>query len=87
MTTVRSAPTEVASSDADGGGPGERLRRRRRRRLVREELLTICVLLLALAVTLVVLGFQWLDSGQPSNANAASMSAVSAAIHTLGGST
>jgi hypothetical protein len=54
---------------------------------VREELLTVFVLLLVLAVTLVVLGFQWLDSGQPGNSNAASMSAVSAAIHTLGGYT
>jgi len=34
--------------------------------LVREELLTVAVLLLALAATLVVLGLQWLDSGQPA---------------------
>ena len=38
MTVVRSAAPTVASTDADGGGPGERLRRlRQRRRLLREE--------------------------------------------------
>ena len=48
-----------------GGGPGERLRRlRRRRRLLREELLALAVLALALAATLAVLGLQWLGSGQ-----------------------
>jgi hypothetical protein len=50
-------------------------------------LLTVFVLLVALAVTLVVLGFQWLDSGQPSSSNAGSSSAISAAINTLGGYT
>ena len=49
----------------DGGGPGERLRRRRqRRRLVREEMLAVAILVIALAVTLVVLGLQWVGSGQ-----------------------
>jgi hypothetical protein len=51
--------------DAAGGRPGERLRRlRQRRRLVREELLVVVVLVIALAATLVVLGLQWLGSGQ-----------------------
>jgi hypothetical protein len=87
MTTVRSVPPELASEDADGG-PGDRLRRRRRRRLVREELLTVFVLLLALTATLVVLGFQWLDSGQTSSSSAGSSGPAGAAIHnTLGGHT
>ena len=65
MTVVRSAPPSVASADADGGGPGERLRRlRQRRRLVREEFVTVAILVIALAATLVVLGLQWLGSGQ-----------------------
>jgi hypothetical protein len=65
MTLVRSATPTVVSSDADGGGPGERLRRlRARRRLVREELLVVGILVIALAATLVVLGLQWLGSGQ-----------------------
>ena len=64
MTTVRSAPVLVPS-DIEGGGPGERLRRlRRRRRLLREELAAVAFLVLALAATLVVLGLQWLGSGQ-----------------------
>jgi hypothetical protein len=65
MTTVRSAAPNVASRDADGSGPGERLRRlRKRRRLLREELLAVAILVIALAATLVVLGLQWLGSGQ-----------------------
>ena len=65
MTTVRSVAPMVASAAADGGGPGERLRRlRRRRRLLREELLAVGILVVALAATLVVLGLQWLGSGQ-----------------------
>jgi hypothetical protein len=65
MTIVRSAPPTVASTDAAGGGPGERFRRlRQRRRLVREELLAVAVLVIALAATLAVLGLQWLGSGQ-----------------------
>lgn len=98
MTTVGSVPPRVAPADADGGGPGERLRRRRRRRLVREELFTVFVLLLALVATLVVLGLQWLDSGQSANSSTANSSASSpgavrlspaAAAHhnTLGGHT
>ncbi len=94
MTTVRPVPTvgavppKVAPADAEGGDAGERQRRRRHRRLVREELLTVGVLLLALVVTLVVLGLQWLDSGQPNTASAGSSYAVGTAIHTiLGGHT
>ena len=64
MTLVRSATPTVVSSDADGGGPGERLRRlRARRRLVRE-VLVVRILVIALAATLVVLGLQELGSGQ-----------------------
>jgi hypothetical protein len=65
MTVVRSAPPTVASTDADGGGPGERLRRlRQRRRLLREEFVAVAILVIVLAATLVVLGLQWLGSGQ-----------------------
>jgi hypothetical protein len=65
MTIVRSAALTETSADADGGGPGERLRRlRQRRRLLREELLAVDILVIALAATLVVLGLQWLGSGQ-----------------------
>ncbi len=79
MTTVRSVPPLPAPRAAEGGGPGERLRRlRQRRRLVREELLTIAVLVLALAATLVVLGLQWLDSGQSTSPNS-----VIAVVHHL----
>jgi len=63
MTTVRSAPPVLGAAAADHT-PGVRLRRlRQRRRLVREELLAVAVLVIALAVTLTVLGLQWLDSG------------------------
>jgi hypothetical protein len=42
---------------------GERLRRlEQRRRLVREQLLAVLVLFVALAVTVAVLAMQWLDS-------------------------
>jgi hypothetical protein len=76
MTTVRSVHPVAAPADAAGGGPGERLRRLcRRQRLVREELLTIVVLLVALAATLVVLGLQWLDSGQSASSGAVSVAA------------
>jgi hypothetical protein len=43
--------------------------------LVREELLTIAVLLVALAATLVVLGLQWLDTGQSASSGAVSVAA------------
>lgn len=60
---VRSAP-KPHSPPEEEGGPGERLRRlRRRQRLVREELLAVLVLLIALAVTVTVLAMQWLSSG------------------------
>ena len=65
MTTVRSAAPTAVTAGADGSGPGERLRRlRQRRRLVREELLAVAILVIALVATLVVLGLQWLGSGQ-----------------------
>ena len=63
MTTVHSAPPPAAPPPLDHG-PGVRLRRlQKRRRLVREELLAVAVLVIALAVTLTVLALQWLDSG------------------------
>jgi hypothetical protein len=60
----------LARTGADRGsalppdsGPGERLRRlHRRRRLVREELLAVAFLLIALGVTVAVLASQWLGS-------------------------
>jgi hypothetical protein len=86
MTTVRSVPPPAAAAHAGDGGPGERLRRlRQRRRLVREELLTVGVLVLALAATLVVLGLQWLDSGQSASPGAAL--AVIHSLVTMGGPT
>jgi hypothetical protein len=79
MTTVRSLPPVVPSADEAGGGPGERLRRlRRRRRLLREQVLAIAVLVIALAATLTVLGLQWLDSGQSGNPGAISAPAINA---------
>jgi hypothetical protein len=51
---------------------GDRLRRlERRRKLVREQVLAVLVLLVALAATVAVLAMQWLGSG-PSTAGAAS---------------
>jgi hypothetical protein len=65
MTIVRSATPTATTAHADGGSPGERLRRlRERRRLAREELIAVAILVVALAATLVVLGLQWLGSGQ-----------------------
>jgi hypothetical protein len=65
MTVVRSAAPTAVTASADGGGPGERIRRlRQRRRLVREELLAVAILVIALVATLAVLGLQWLGSGQ-----------------------
>jgi hypothetical protein len=62
------APSVVASAGADDGGPGVRLRRlRRRRRLLREELLAVAFLVIALAATLAVLGLEWLGSGPSAN--------------------
>jgi hypothetical protein len=45
-------------------GTGERHRRRQaRRRLARERLVVVAVLILILAITVIILGQQWLDSG------------------------
>ena len=62
------APTGAESgSSLPEGGPGQRLRRlEQRRRLVREELLAVLVLLLALGATVAVLATQWLGSGSAS---------------------
>src|ERR1700742_1745288 len=60
-------------------GPGQgylrhtRLNQRQRlerRRLIREELLAVLVLVIALAVTLVLLGLQWLGQSAPSVSSA-----------------
>jgi hypothetical protein len=68
MTTDRSDP-EAATPLAEEGGPGERLRRlHRRRRLLREELIAVGFLLVALAATVAVLANQWLGSGPSTNA-------------------
>jgi len=73
MTTVRpespvEAPPVVWSAHADDEGPGVRLRRlHRRRRLLREELLAVAFLVIALVATLAVLGLQWLGSGPSAN--------------------
>ena len=70
----------------DGSGPGERLRRlRQRRRLVREELLTVAVLFIALVATLVVLGLQWL--GQRSVGHAQATVPARRAYNIIGGLT
>ena len=61
MTTVQSAP--IVASPAEEIGPGERLLRlRRRQRLMREQLLVVLVLFVALAAKLAVLAMQWLSS-------------------------
>ncbi|MGH9115807.1 MAG: hypothetical protein ACRDWW_08260 [Acidimicrobiales bacterium] len=53
------------------GAPGARLQRlHHRRRLVREELLAVAVLVLALAVTLLILGLQWLGGSPPAAGSA-----------------
>ena len=60
---IRSAP-KTASPQSPESGPSERLQRlHRRRRLFREELLVVLFLLLALALTVTVLGMQWLNIG------------------------
>jgi hypothetical protein len=83
MTTVRSVPPITPSARADSGGPGARLRRlQRRRRLLREEWLAVAVLVIALAVTLTVLGLQWLDSGPT-----ATSAGAGAPAYTYGGPT
>ncbi len=69
MTMIRSAPKTDAVSDP-GSGPGERLRRlHHRQRVLREELLVILILLVALTATVTVLAMQWLNSG-PSTSGA-----------------
>jgi hypothetical protein len=69
MTTVHSAPRKVVHLAADDGSRQDRwLRRQRRRRLLREQLLAVTVLVLALAATLAVLAMQWLGSGSSANA-------------------
>jgi hypothetical protein len=50
--------------------------------LVREEILAVSILVIALAVTLVVLGLQWLGSGQ----SVTPTSVRAPAEHIIGGS-
>lgn len=67
MTMARTGAGPGPTLPAESG-PGQRLRRlQRRRRLLREELLAVLFLLIALAVTVTVLAFQWLGSGQAGN--------------------
>ena len=48
--------------------PGDRLRRlQQRRRLVREEILAVLFLVVALAITVGVLAMQWLGAGGPAS--------------------
>lgn len=76
MTMVRpgirrsaSSKGDVPTEDSGPHEPGTRQRRRlERQRVVREQILTLVVLAAALAVTLVLLGLQWLDSGGSSPA-------------------
>ena len=65
--TIAPTGAESGSSLPAESGPGERLRRlQRRRRLLREELLAVLFLLLALAATVAVLATQWLGSTSTS---------------------
>lgn len=60
------ARPEVA--DVRDALPGDRLRRlEQRRRLVREELLAVMFLVVALAIVVGVLALQWLGSGGPAS--------------------
>jgi hypothetical protein len=66
--------------------PGERLRRlHQRRRLLREEMLALLILLLALAITVAVLANQWLGSPSPTGLGISSH--IHTALRLLGGST
>ena len=51
-----------ARPSVHGPGGDRRHRRLERRRIVREEIIVLSVLAMALVVTVVVLGLQWLDS-------------------------
>ncbi len=63
MTSIPSVARPAPVPNADGAR-GERLRRlQHRKRLRREKLLAALVLVVALAVTLTVLGLQWLGKG------------------------
>lgn len=82
MTTVRQATRDrvvsprrtsddkATTTPGPAGDPitSRQARRREQRRLVREELAAVLVLALLLAVTLVLLGLQWLQTGSPSAA-------------------
>jgi hypothetical protein len=70
MTTVHSPraapPTDATLVEVPTGEVliGDRLRRlEQRRKLVREQILAVVVLLVALAATVAVLAMQWLGSG------------------------
>ena len=85
MTMARTGADRGSAPPPDSG-PGERLRRlQRRRRLVREELLAVAFLLMALAVTVAVLATQWL--GSPSAGARPHLPTVIAANHVPNGGT
>jgi hypothetical protein len=67
MTTVRQATRRHAAPARRPAVPGG-LARTERRRLIREEFLAVLVLAVLLAVVLVMLGMQWLDTGATTSA-------------------
>jgi ferric-dicitrate binding protein FerR (iron transport regulator) len=84
MTTAPAALPELPD-DLETPAPsvGERHRRRQaRRRLAREHLAVVVFLIVALAVTVVILGQQWLESG--STGTSGTVGAISMIV--LGGS-
>ena len=90
MTTVHpqsaAPPTDAALMEVPTGEVlivGQRLRRlEQRRRLVREQIVAVVVLLIALAATVAVLAMQWLGSG-PTASGAAPATAGIAAPRSL----
>jgi type VI protein secretion system component VasF len=63
MTTVRQAAP--GSATRPPGVASREQRRRHRRRLAREQTLAVVFLVVAFAVTVVLLGLQWLHTGSP----------------------
>jgi hypothetical protein len=77
--------TRTHPSGGSEAGPGERLRRlRQRRRLLREEILAISVLLVALAITVAVLATQWLGE---NTTGSQSLPSIQSTISVSGGTT
>lgn len=67
MTMARTGAAPGPALPAESGPGARLLRLQRRRRLLREELLAVLFLLIALAATVAVLAFQWLGGGSASN--------------------